>query len=52
MKRIETLQELSRFANYSTVDKLTMNPYSNKNGDDYQPREVLSGHYVLLTYSP
>ncbi len=52
MKKIETLQELSQFANYSTIDKLTMNPYSNKNGDDYQPREVLSGHYVLVKPTP
>lgn len=49
---IKTIDELSAFADYSFMNTLTPNPDSTSNGEDYNPREVFSGHYVPVKPTP
>ena len=51
-KTIKTLQDLSNLSDYSLINSLIINPQSKKNGNDYYPREVFSGHYVIVNPSP
>lgn len=48
MNAIKTLKDLALCADYSFVEKLTCNPKSKEDGIDYNPRQVTSGHYVLV----
>ena len=52
MYMIKTLEDLATLADYSFVDKLNCNPEAKKNGIDHDPREVFSGHYVLVNPTP
>ncbi|PIF04831.1 MAG: hypothetical protein CSA86_00425 [Arcobacter sp.] len=49
---IGTLQDLVPFVNYSFINTLNCDPDVTKNGVDYFPREVFSGHYVLVKPTP
>ena len=49
---IATLEELARLADYSFLDTLDCDPNSTENGEDYAPRQVLSGHYVPVNPTP
>ena len=46
MPSITTLEDLAEIANYSFMDTLNCNPEAKENGEDYQPRQVFTGHYV------
>lgn len=50
--KIKTLEELSKFANYSFVDTLNCDPDAEKNGKNHYPREVFTGHYVPVVPTP
>lgn len=50
--KIHTLDELSRHVDYSLMDTLTCDPDARSEGEDYSPREVLSGHYVPVKPTP
>lgn len=43
---ISTLEEFAKLANYSYTDTLRADPQARKDGQDHDPREVFSGHYV------
>ena len=51
-QKITTLDELSKFANYSFVESLNCDPESKEGGVDHDPRQVLSGHYVTVNPTP
>jgi len=51
-QKITTLDELSKFANYSFVESLNSDPESKNSGVDHDPRQVLSGHYVTVNPTP
>ncbi len=50
--KIETLNELSKLADYSFVDFLDADPKGRVDGEDYSPRQVFNGHYVLVNPTP
>lgn len=50
--KIKSLEELANFADYSLLDNLNPNFDSTKDGIDYHPREVFSGHYVPVKPTP
>ena len=47
-----TFEEFARRADYSLLDSLQPDPDATHNGDDHQPRQVFSGHYVPVTPTP
>jgi uncharacterized protein YdiU (UPF0061 family) len=47
-----TFEEFARRADYSLLDSLQPDPQATLNGDDHQPRQVFSGHYVPVTPTP
>lgn len=49
---VKTLQDLAQLVDYSLLDNLTPDPHSTQLGDDYQPRQVFSGHYVPVRPTP
>ncbi|HFU75438.1 MAG TPA: hypothetical protein ENK66_04255, partial [Arcobacter sp.] len=51
-KTIKTFEDFAKSRDYSFIDNLTPNPDSSVDGDDYNPREVKSGHYVLINPTP
>jgi len=51
-KNIETFEELSNLGDYSFIKNLNCDPNSKLNGDNKSPREIFSGHYVLVTPTP
>ena len=52
IQTIKTLNDLAKFANYSLINTLTCDPEAKVNGIDHQPRQVFSGHYVLVNPTP
>lgn len=50
--KINSLKELSQYADYSLVDTLTPDPQSSMDGKNHHPREVYNGHYVPVTPTP
>jgi len=50
--KINSLEELSQYADYSLVDTLTPDPQSSKDGKNHHPREVYNGHYVPIPPTP
>ncbi|SBS28331.1 hypothetical protein MAQ5080_01078 [Marinomonas aquimarina] len=50
--KISTMEEFAELANYSLMDSLNADPDANKDGNDHQPRQVYSGHYVPVTPTP
>ena len=47
-----TLNDLAKLANYSFMDTLKCDPDVKVDGDDHAPREVFTGHYVLVNPTP
>ncbi|MFT6153080.1 MAG: hypothetical protein ACJA0E_000802 [Bermanella sp.] len=50
--KIETLDDLATLSDYSLIDTLNRDPNATKNGIDYSPRQVFSGHYVPVNPTP
>ena len=50
--KIETLHDFAKLADYSFIDFLNADPKSRTDGEDYLPRQVFSGHYVLVNPTP
>ena len=50
--RIKTLDEFTKHVDYSLLNTLTQDPQSTCDGDDHDPRQVFSGHYVPVTPTP
>ena len=51
-KSIKTLNDLAKFSDYSLMDNLNCDPQATKDGIDYYPRQVFSGHYVPVNPTP
>ena len=51
-ERIKTLDEFAKHVDYSLLNKLSPDPQSTSDGDDHDPRQVFSGHYVPVTPTP
>ena len=51
-KTIKTIDDLANYSDYSLISSLNIDPQSNENGLNYNPREVFSGHYVLVEPTP
>lgn len=51
-KRVSTISDLAKLANYSFMDCLVPDPDANALGDDHRPRQVFSGHYVPVKPTP
>jgi len=49
---VSTLDDLARLVNYSFMDTLKCDPDANANGIDHSPRQVFSGHYVIVKPTP
>jgi uncharacterized protein YdiU (UPF0061 family) len=49
---LTTLEDLAQLANYSLMDTLSRDPDCKDNGADHAPRQVFTGHYVLVTPTP
>lgn len=50
--KIETLNDFAKLADYSFIDFLDADPKGRVDGEDYAPRQVLSGHYVVVNPTP
>lgn len=51
-EKIASLGALADLANYSLLESLTCDPDATEHGEDYQPRQVFSGHYVPVKPTP
>ncbi|MBU3001859.1 protein adenylyltransferase SelO family protein [Paraglaciecola arctica] len=49
---VYTLDDLAKLTDYSLVDDLNCDPDATETGDDYNPRQVFSGHYVPVKPTP
>jgi uncharacterized protein YdiU (UPF0061 family) len=49
---VSTLADLAKLANYSLVESLKCDPEAKADGADHAPRQVFSGHYVLVKPTP
>ena len=49
---IATLDELATLADYSLMDTLNCDPDATANGEDHEPRQVFTGHYVPVNPTP
>ncbi len=49
---VATLDDLSSLADYSLIDTLNCDPDADENGAEHTPRQVFTGHYVLVTPTP
>ncbi len=47
-----TFTEFAQRADYSLLDSVHADPRASGDGDDYQPRQVFSGHYLPVTPTP
>ena len=45
---VETLDDLAKLSNYSLMDTLNCDPDAKLNGIDYLPRQVFTGHVLLI----
>lgn len=43
---ISSLKEMAELVDYSLMESLTPDPQATDDGEDHQPRQVFSGHYV------
>jgi len=50
--KIKTLKQLVKHIDYSFINTLNCDPNTKKNGCDYEPREIYSGHYTIVKPSP
>ena len=49
---ITTLSDMAACADYSFLASLRADPQATSDGDDHQPRQVFSGHYVPVSPTP
>ncbi|WP_412727722.1 protein adenylyltransferase SelO [Alteromonas sp. D210916BOD_24] len=49
---LKTVSELAAKADYSFVNSLTVDPHVRKDGEDHQPRQVFTGHFVQVKPTP
>ncbi|MCF6207086.1 MAG: protein adenylyltransferase SelO family protein [Sulfurovum sp.] len=49
---INTIDDLAAHADYSLMDTLVPDPQASAEGDDHDPRQVFSGHYVPVKPTP
>ena len=49
---VKSVNDLAKLANYSFMDTLNCDPDATPDGIDYEPRQVLSGHYVTVKPTP
>lgn len=49
---VTTLDELANLVDYSLINNLNCDPDAIEGGEDYQPRQVFSGHYVPVKPTP
>jgi len=49
---VYTLDDLAKLTDYSLLNNLNCDPDATETGDDYEPRQVFSGHYVPVKPSP
>ena len=47
-----TFAEFAQRADYSLLESLQPDPQATSDGQDHQPRQVFSGHYVPVTPTP
>ena len=52
LRTIETLDDLSKLADYSLIDTLNCDPEAREDGVDHAPRQVYTGHYVPVNPTP
>ncbi len=45
-------EEFAQRADYSLMDSLSADPQASRDGQDHLPRQVFSGHYVLVKPTP
>lgn len=50
--KISTLDEVAVLADYSFMDSLNSDPDAKANGEDHEPRQVFTGHYVPVNPIP
>ena len=46
------LDDLAQLANYTLMDTLKCDPDANESGNNHDPRQVFSGHYVPVNPTP
>jgi len=51
-KCVGSLNELAKCADYSFVESLRADPQAREDGQDHDPRQVFSGHFVTVTPTP
>jgi len=51
-KKIESVEDFQRYADYSYINRLNPDPDAREDGVEHTPREVFSGHYVLVNPTP
>lgn len=51
-RTVATLRDLAALADYSFLNQLERDPNATKDGEDYTPRQVFSGHYVPVKPTP
>ncbi|TNE49474.1 MAG: hypothetical protein EP343_11515 [Deltaproteobacteria bacterium] len=49
---VQTLTDLAECVDYSLLDTLNRDPEATETGEDHQPRQVFSGHYVPVKPTP
>ena len=50
--KVENIQDLAKFAEYSLMNTLNCDPDATEDGVDYSPRQVFTGHYVPVKSTP
>ena len=51
-ERINTIDEFAKHVDYSLLESLNCDPQATQDGNDHDPRQVFSGHYVPVTPTP
>ena len=51
-ERINTIDEFAKHVDYSLLESLNCDPQATQDGNDHNPRQVFSGHYVPVTPTP
>ncbi|MBM6551374.1 protein adenylyltransferase SelO [Marinomonas ostreistagni] len=50
--KIASIEAFAKLADYSLMNTLNADPDAQKNGDEHQPRQVYSGHFVPVKPTP
>ncbi|NDV92338.1 hypothetical protein GTH32_14240 [Alteromonas sp. 345S023] len=51
-REVKTLNDLAECVDYSFINTLSADPNATASGDDHNPRQVFSGHYVPVKPTP